>query len=102
MAHPYLRLPLEIICGVWLWKSVIICGIVKHPLDPFKPFRDYGNNNRGMSVRHALKDWVGGYPFEIAKPEVVFDFFKPHGFTLTHLKTCAGGLGCNEFVFAKQ
>jgi 2-polyprenyl-3-methyl-5-hydroxy-6-metoxy-1,4-benzoquinol methylase len=101
VAHPYLRLPLEIVCGVWLWKSFIICGIRQHPLDPFKLFRDYGNNNRGMSIRNDLKDWVGGYPFEVATPEVVFNFFKPYGFTLTHLKTCAGGIGCNEFVFTR-
>ncbi|GIE93167.1 class I SAM-dependent methyltransferase [Paractinoplanes rishiriensis] len=54
---------------------------------------------RGMSVRHDLIDWVGGYPFEVAKPETVFDFLRDRGFELQHLKTCAGGLGCNEYVF---
>ena len=28
-----------------------------------------------MSVWHDLVDWVGGYPFEVAKPEEVFDFY---------------------------
>lgn len=101
VTRPYLRLPLEIICGAWLWKSFIIC-VIKHSLDPFKLFRDYGQNNRGMSIRHDLKDWVGGYPFEVATPEKVFYFFKPHGFTLMHLKACAGGIGCNEFVFSRE
>ncbi|MEV6848905.1 methyltransferase domain-containing protein [Actinoplanes sp. NPDC051411] len=54
---------------------------------------------RGMSVRHDLIDWVGGYPFAVAKPETVFDFLRERGFELRHLKTCAGGLGCNEYVF---
>lgn len=54
---------------------------------------------RGMSVRHDLIDWVGGYPFEVAKPEAVLDFLRDRGFELRHLKTCAGGLGCNEYVF---
>ena len=54
-----------------------------------------------MSAWHDLIDWVGGYPFEVAKPEGVFDFFKKKGFSLSYLKTCAGGLGCNEFVFRK-
>jgi 2-polyprenyl-3-methyl-5-hydroxy-6-metoxy-1,4-benzoquinol methylase len=53
---------------------------------------------RGMSARHDLVDWVGGYPFEVAKPEEVFGFLRDRGFELRHLKTCAGGLGCNEFV----
>jgi 2-polyprenyl-3-methyl-5-hydroxy-6-metoxy-1,4-benzoquinol methylase len=53
---------------------------------------------RGMSARHDLVDWVGGYPFEVAKPEEVFAFLRERGFELRHLKTCAGGLGCNEYV----
>jgi 2-polyprenyl-6-hydroxyphenyl methylase/3-demethylubiquinone-9 3-methyltransferase len=54
---------------------------------------------RGMSARHDLVDWVGGYPFEVARPETVFEFLRDRGFELRHLKTCAGGLGCNEYVF---
>jgi SAM-dependent methyltransferase len=53
---------------------------------------------RGMSAKHDLIDWVGGYPFEVAKPEQVFAFLRERGYELTHLKTCAGGIGCNEFV----
>jgi 2-polyprenyl-3-methyl-5-hydroxy-6-metoxy-1,4-benzoquinol methylase len=57
---------------------------------------------RGMSARHDLVDWVGGYPFEVAKPDQVFGFLRERGFELRHLKTCAGGLGCNEYVFARE
>jgi 2-polyprenyl-3-methyl-5-hydroxy-6-metoxy-1,4-benzoquinol methylase len=56
---------------------------------------------RGMSARHDLIDWVGGYPFEVAKPEEVFRLLHPLGFELRHLKTCGGGIGCNEFVFER-
>jgi SAM-dependent methyltransferase len=56
---------------------------------------------RGMSARHDLIDWVGGYPFEVAKPEEVFRRVRPLGFELRHLKTCGGGLGCNEYVFQR-
>lgn len=56
---------------------------------------------RGMSAKHDLVDWVGGYPFEVAKPEEVFGLVHPLGFELRHLKTCGGGLGCNEFVFER-
>ena len=31
------------------------------------------SRGRGMDQRHDLVDWVGGYPFEVAKPEQVFD-----------------------------
>ena len=54
---------------------------------------------RGMSRRHDLIDWVGGYPFEVAKPEEVFTSVHRLGFELLHLKTTGGGLGCNEYVF---
>lgn len=57
---------------------------------------------RGMSARHDLVDWVGGYPFEVAKPERVFTAVHDRGFELRRLTTCAGGLGCNEFVFERR
>jgi 2-polyprenyl-3-methyl-5-hydroxy-6-metoxy-1,4-benzoquinol methylase len=56
---------------------------------------------RGMSRRHDLVDWVGGYPFEVARPEAVFRFVRDRGFELRHIRTCGGGLGCNEFVFER-
>jgi len=54
---------------------------------------------RGMSRTHDMIDWVGGYPFEVAKPEEIFQFVEDRGFKMTNLKTCAGGIGCNQFVF---
>jgi len=56
---------------------------------------------RGMSAKHDLVDWVGGYPFEVARPEEVFGHIHPLGFELRHLKTCGGSIGCNEFVFER-
>jgi 2-polyprenyl-6-hydroxyphenyl methylase/3-demethylubiquinone-9 3-methyltransferase len=57
--------------------------------------------SRGMSRWHDLIDWVGGYPFEVAKPEEVLEFCRRRGFNLLRLKTCGGGLGCNEYVFER-
>ena len=55
-----------------------------------------------MSRWHDLIDWVGGYPFEVARPEQVFSFVRERGFELERLTTCRGGLGCNQFVFARK
>ena len=58
--------------------------------------------DRGMSMWFDMKDWVGGYPFEVAKPEAVFGFYRDRQFRLEQLKTCAGRHGCNEFVFNRN
>jgi len=42
-----------------------------------------------------------GYPFEVARPEAIFDFFRSRGFRLERLLT-NGGYGCNQFVFLKK
>ena len=57
---------------------------------------------RGMSLWHDMIDWLGGLPFEVAKPEAVFTYLRRRGFTLEALKTCGGRMGCNEFVFRRQ
>ena len=71
-------------------------------LRPFHSIPDYENNPRGMSFWQDLVDWVGGYPFEVATPEEIFDFYRQRGFELTRLRTVGGSLGCNEFVFHKS
>jgi 2-polyprenyl-6-hydroxyphenyl methylase/3-demethylubiquinone-9 3-methyltransferase len=68
--------------------------------NPFKPWF-HGKDSRGMHKWYDWMDWIGGYPFEVAKPEEVFEFYRDRGFTLLTLKTC-GGRGCNEFVFARS
>ncbi len=70
-------------------------------LRPFRTFSEYGKV-RGMSLWRDLIDWVGGYPFEVAKPEEIFDFFRDRGFSLLRLRTAGGSMGCNEFVFEKR
>jgi 2-polyprenyl-6-hydroxyphenyl methylase/3-demethylubiquinone-9 3-methyltransferase len=58
-------------------------------------------DNRGMSWRHDVRDWVGGYPFEVAKPEEVISFCTGRNLRLLHLVTVGGGLACNEYVFGR-
>jgi 2-polyprenyl-6-hydroxyphenyl methylase/3-demethylubiquinone-9 3-methyltransferase len=95
---------LMIILGVGVmsqtYAAVVRLSRGQDPL-PFKAWADK-KKNRGMSVWYDLVDWVGGYPFEVAKPEEIFDFYRKRGFVLTKLNTCGGGLGCNEFVFVRE
>jgi 2-polyprenyl-3-methyl-5-hydroxy-6-metoxy-1,4-benzoquinol methylase len=86
---------------VRLWGPTTVRDIFRGK--PSWTWRNYGKRGaRGMSPWRDVVDWVGGLPFEVAKPEDVFDFYRARGFQLDRLKTCAGGHGCNEFVFAKR
>ena len=68
---------------------------------PFDTWRTY-SKKRGMSAWYDIVDWAGGYPFEVAKPEQIFDFYSSRGFELKRLKTMGGHSGCNEYVFMRK
>jgi 2-polyprenyl-6-hydroxyphenyl methylase/3-demethylubiquinone-9 3-methyltransferase len=68
---------------------------------PWHHWNDY-YNRRGMSRMHDIVDWVGGLPFEVAKPDRIFNFFRYKGFRLDRLVTCGGGHDNNQFVFTKE
>ena len=84
---------------VQLWWRRTLKDLLR--LRPFESWRKEGRE-RGMSPWHDLIDWVGGYPFEVARPEAILDFYVRRGFTLKRLTTCGGSLGCNEFVFVRN
>lgn len=70
-------------------------------LKPFSSWRNYVRK-RGMAPWRDVIDWVGGYPFEVAKPEEIFELYHKKGFELKTLVTCRGYNGCNEYVFVKK
>jgi 2-polyprenyl-6-hydroxyphenyl methylase/3-demethylubiquinone-9 3-methyltransferase len=89
------------VASLWLIRSSLVRLMrFQNPL----PFKEWAKEkkSRGMSIWHDLVDWVGGYPFEVAKPEEIFDFFRERGFILTRLKTRGGKSGCNEFLFLRS
>jgi len=84
---------------LWLRVPVLLSDTLHgHPL---RFLKNRARTGRGMSMWTDCIDWIGGYPFEVAKPEEIFEWGKRNGLTLTQLKTCAGGIGCNEFVFRR-
>ena len=78
----------------------VVSDVVKGR-NPLHGFQNY-KNSRGMSRFHDWFDWLGGYPFEVAKPEEVFEFAATRGFKLEWLRTRGGGMGNNEFVFVRE
>jgi 2-polyprenyl-6-hydroxyphenyl methylase/3-demethylubiquinone-9 3-methyltransferase len=98
---PVARVPFVAVLGVWLELTYIFGSLsLREPLAYVRSLR--GQSDRGMSRWHDLVDWVGGFPFEVAKPEEIFDFCRPRGFELEKLRTVGGGFGCNEFVFRRS
>lgn len=97
------------IVGRWLVSVVFISRWIVRDLladlvwrrNPLARYRGYGEQ-RGMSVWHDWRDWLGGYPFEFAKPEAIFDFYRARGFELRRLTTNGGTVGCNEYVFERE
>ena len=87
--------------GAWAETRQMLIRLVRlqNPL----PFADWARltKQRGMSPWHDLVDWVGGHPFEAARPEEVFNFWHSRSYVLTSLTTQGCGHGCNEFTFVK-
>jgi 2-polyprenyl-3-methyl-5-hydroxy-6-metoxy-1,4-benzoquinol methylase len=81
----------------------IAAGVTLNDLVARRPLRIFSGSTggRGMSIWNDIVDWVGGYPFEVAKPEQILDLYLKLGFCLQRLVTCGGKLGCNQFVFVR-
>jgi 2-polyprenyl-6-hydroxyphenyl methylase/3-demethylubiquinone-9 3-methyltransferase len=83
--------------GMTIAASLLRLVTLRNPAVPFLNWiRE--TRSRGMHSWYDLVDWVGGWPFEVARPEEVFRFLRDRGFQLVELTT-SGGHGCNEFVF---
>jgi len=93
----------------WLLAGALIAFLVSRGLvkdlillrNPLARYRHY-DRSRGMSWWHDALDWIGGYPFETATPDAIFEFFRARGFALERMTTCGGGPGCNQFVLRRE
>jgi 2-polyprenyl-6-hydroxyphenyl methylase/3-demethylubiquinone-9 3-methyltransferase len=86
-----------------IMRIPILSAHIAYPLLPSLIYRSlFGKrgNQRGMSPWRDLVDWVGGYPYEYASSESIFDFYYDRGFCLEKLIT-TNRHGCNQFVFVK-
>ena len=89
--HPLLRWPLIVLYTPWfVWLRWL-----------YRQLAGLGAVGRGMTLWYDMIDWLGGYPFEVARPEDVFRFLHARGFELRELTTAGGTAGCNEFVFQR-
>jgi 2-polyprenyl-3-methyl-5-hydroxy-6-metoxy-1,4-benzoquinol methylase len=97
----FLRVPFALLVSAPEEGKAFLRGLLKgRPGDYFRMWKQY-SNRRGMNHWYDIIDWVGGYPYEVATPDQLFEFYKARGFSLTKMKCGYVGLGCNEFVFAR-
>jgi 2-polyprenyl-6-hydroxyphenyl methylase/3-demethylubiquinone-9 3-methyltransferase len=97
---PLMRVPYVIVVMAPRELAVLIAATVRlRPGQYLRRWTEY-KRQRGMSRWHDLVDWVGGYPFEVAPPNAIIDFYTGRGFHLEKLVR-RQGLGCNEFVFSR-
>jgi len=71
--------------------------------NPFSRYLKYPKR-RGMSLFPDVLDWLGGYPFEVAKPGEITGFYKTRGFALINSTLSKGGKGRgnNQYIFLKD
>jgi len=85
--------------AITLVASLLRMLTLRNPLVPITNWAGEAQG-RGMHGWYDMVDWVGGWPFEVARPEDVFRFLRDRGYSLQELTTSVGH-GCNEFVFVR-
>ena len=80
---------------VRLWGPTTLRDALR--MHPNRTWRSY-SESRGMSPWHDVVDWVGGYPFEVARPQEVIASLEAHGYSILKTRLVGDGRGCNEFV----
>ncbi|MBI4698791.1 MAG: class I SAM-dependent methyltransferase [Nitrospirae bacterium] len=69
--------------------------------NPIRRYAEY-KKNRGMSVIRDWIDWLGGLPYEFAKPEDVIYFYEDKHYSLIKLKIDKlVSKDMNEFIFMR-
>lgn len=99
-------------CSGWLGR--IIMSLIFYPVffltglaidlvylrNPVLRYREH-KKYRGMSLVHDWRDWLGGYPFEPARPQKIISFYKDLGFELMKFEPTGHGFGNNQFLFKR-
>jgi 2-polyprenyl-6-hydroxyphenyl methylase/3-demethylubiquinone-9 3-methyltransferase len=59
------------------------------------------DKERGMSARHDLVDWVGGFPYEFATMETLLEYFKSRGFSVIKAEPTTSW-GCHQLALKRE
>ena len=99
--RPWLRPPLLGLSFVRIWGLTLLKDALRGT--PFESWRRYGEGSgRGMSPWRDVVDWVGGFPFEVIRPERVEMFYRNRGFRRVGTVLIGSGYACNMFLFKRE
>ena len=99
LPRPFRAIFGTMVMGLWEFRALLVATVKLNPLEYLYSWTRYPETSlRGMSKWYDIVDWIGGYPFEVARPEQIHDFLRERNFMLSRFRTTRG-LGCNEFVF---
>jgi 2-polyprenyl-6-hydroxyphenyl methylase/3-demethylubiquinone-9 3-methyltransferase len=88
-ASPFLK-------NVMVLAYFLLLDVLPHPFTFMRKIRNY-KKTRGMDQFTDIRDWLGGYPYEDAKPEEVLRFCHAQlGLELTDMTT---GEAVTEYLF---
>lgn len=90
--------PMQLLFDGFVMAAMVLVYLLTFQ-NPVRRIREH-TNLRGMSWAVDIKDWLGGYPYEVATVEEMFRFMKPRGFHLENIKSNNGLLN-NEYLFLK-
>jgi 2-polyprenyl-3-methyl-5-hydroxy-6-metoxy-1,4-benzoquinol methylase len=96
-----LQSPYALTLGIFFYAANIIKYTIKlRPMEAIGPIIK-SKRYRGMTLKHDLIDWIGGFPFEFATYEVLTKYLEVRGFKLISGKK-ATSLGCHEQIFLQD
>jgi SAM-dependent methyltransferase len=90
---------------VALYSFVVTCLVVLKHLLRLKPMTALARlrgdrKERGMSVKYDKADWLGGFPFEFVRFEILTAYMEARGFSLLSSQR-NNNLGCHELVLQR-
>jgi 2-polyprenyl-6-hydroxyphenyl methylase/3-demethylubiquinone-9 3-methyltransferase len=84
------------------YPAFFLAGVMSDAVrmrNPAARYAEHKRKHRGMSLVHDWKDWLGGYPYEVASPARVEAFLENLGFRLVRTIAPLHGFGNNQFLF---
>jgi 2-polyprenyl-6-hydroxyphenyl methylase/3-demethylubiquinone-9 3-methyltransferase len=82
----------------WLGGVLIDLFHLRNPGTRYKEHKRY----RGMSLVHDWKDWLGGYPYQPARPQEIISYFQNLDLELLRFEPTGHGFGNNQYLFRKK